>query len=84
MINSYAPDACCGRLISIMLRSGALDEATRWECPKCGMEWRPIETRSDKPTQTPIAGSLFVNLEYPVVIRHWQPHPYQAFVPVRG
>ena len=43
MMQAYdAEDAvgCCRRIAEAM-RKGQLDDADRWECPKCGLEWRP-------------------------------------------
>ncbi len=36
---TYEPDDCCGRRISRVLDT--LSAADSWECPKCGVEWRP-------------------------------------------
>lgn len=84
VLNSHTPDECCGRLIGEALRSGKLDDAILWPCPKCGMEWRPLETRSDTPTFTQHSkGDLFREITYAVAFRHWQPHPHYAVVPVR-
>ena len=39
-VQSYQPDECCGKHLSKALLAGTLDEVDRWECPKCGCEWR--------------------------------------------
>ena len=80
MLNSHDPDPCCGKFISDDLRSGALDEAYLWTCPECGIEWRPLEVRTDKPVMTAADNPLFRNIEYPVFARHWSPHPAVAIV----
>lgn len=40
-VQSYETDPCCGRAIAQALREGKLDTAEIWQCPKCGLEWRP-------------------------------------------
>lgn len=40
-LQSHEPDACCGHGISRAMRSGTLDGASYWECPKCGVRWEP-------------------------------------------
>jgi len=41
MENSYEPDTCCGKHIVRAISEGKLDAADSWECPKCGLEWKP-------------------------------------------
>jgi hypothetical protein len=41
VINSHAPDPCCGKHLSKALRTGMLDTVMHWECPKCGTQWKP-------------------------------------------
>ena len=59
---SYEPDDCCGRRIAKALLKDELDSETRWECPKCGLEWRPdiVMATVDGETRE---------------IRHWRPRP---------
>ena len=61
-MQSWEPDDCCGRLIGKALAAGALDTATSWECPKCGMEWKPEEH------SVTIGGEVHS-------VRHWRPCP---------
>jgi hypothetical protein len=46
VLNSHESDPCCGRLIGDALRKGDLDKRDWWECPKCGLEWRPERSAS--------------------------------------
>lgn len=41
MLNSHLSDECCDYHIIPALDSGSLDKAESWECPDCGMEWKP-------------------------------------------
>lgn len=41
MLQSYEPDPCCGKHISKAIRSEELDKREEWECPKCGLLWKP-------------------------------------------
>jgi hypothetical protein len=41
MLQSHEADKCCGKRISKELRDEKLDTAESWECPVCGLEWRP-------------------------------------------
>ena len=41
MLNCYQEDDCCGDLLADALYDGKLDDADRFECPACGVEWRP-------------------------------------------
>lgn len=38
---THEPDDCCGKRISKALRDGTLDVSESWECPKCGLCWKP-------------------------------------------
>ncbi len=33
--------SCCDKLIARAMKSGSLDVAENWNCPKCGCEWKP-------------------------------------------
>ena len=40
LTHSFDHDECCGLRIQKASRSGALDAATSWTCPKCDTEWK--------------------------------------------
>jgi hypothetical protein len=41
MLNSHASDKCCGKVLGKLLAEGKIDNATEWQCPKCGETWKP-------------------------------------------
>jgi len=57
VLQTYEPDDCCGTPLYKAMRTGALDQANEWTCPKCGSTWRP---RPLTITGTP-------------TMRHWEP-----------
>ena len=63
---SFEPDKCCAKALAKVLES--LATAERWECPKCGCEWRPNTITSQ------IDGNT-------VTLRHWTPRPFVAVFP---
>jgi hypothetical protein len=86
ILNSYDPDPCCGKAICKALASGALETATIWACPNCGLEWKPViataylrsvcvrwQLLDDKITPIPEENR----------IRHWRPVPAVAIVGMR-
>jgi hypothetical protein len=77
MLNTHESDPCCGKALSKTLLSGALDTASIWTCPKCGLEWKPRTTFT-----VAKAEGLFAMAE--VSLRHWEPHPVVAIVPMRS
>jgi hypothetical protein len=40
-------EGCCRPRISAAIRTGELDKAQRWECPKCGQEFTPLVIERD-------------------------------------
>jgi hypothetical protein len=40
-LQSHVEDECCDGPLNRALRSGSLDTAESWTCPKCGENWKP-------------------------------------------
>ncbi len=47
MLNFVVHDDCCSEPLSAALDDLQAAGATRWECPKCGAEWRPHPVEID-------------------------------------
>lgn len=41
MMQTIEFDKCCTRTFAKEARTGSLDDATEWTCPKCGVEYKP-------------------------------------------
>jgi hypothetical protein len=41
MLQSIEEGKCCPKLFQKEARTGTLDEANLWTCPKCGVEYKP-------------------------------------------
>ena len=42
MLNIMDDDPCCSKRFAKESRTGSLDSAESWTCPKCGCEYRPV------------------------------------------
>jgi hypothetical protein len=41
LLQSIEHDECCSPIFARAARSGGLDKAESWTCPKCGVEYKP-------------------------------------------
>ena len=40
MLNTFQPDKCCTKHMAVALHDAALEKATVWTCPDCGVDWK--------------------------------------------
>ncbi len=40
-LQTIEPDKCCSKTFAKEARTGSLDDAKSWTCPKCGCEYKP-------------------------------------------
>jgi hypothetical protein len=41
LLQSIEEGTCCPKLFQKEARTGSLDKANNWTCPKCGVEYKP-------------------------------------------